>query len=371
MPNGIIPIYIENKTVNDDIYLIQKIYAANGSSIYQGDIIATFETSKTLVDIYAPESGFIYFNSIEVGQEIRVGFLLAVISDADNIEPKWFDAYSINKQVVLQKVENTINTNGDVRISNAANKLLLDHKLSIADFKGRKVIRTQDVIDYVKSKYINQVSENSVIPSVIDKIVIIGGGGHAKMCLGVIQQMGGYDVIGIVDSSLEKGSQVHGLPVLGNEDDLEYLFKTGVTHAIIGFANIHKPTVRQALYKKLLMIGFSLPNMIHKTAIVEPSAIIGQGNLIMAGVIVGIDVVINNNCILNSGCIISHDCCISDNVHIAPGAILAGCVNVGENTTIGMGVTVYMKVSIGENCTIYNGKDIFTNISSGTVVKAS
>jgi len=369
MTKRVTPIYIENKTVNDDVYIIQKIGEANGSKITKGSIVATFETSKSLVDVYAPESGFIYYNDIKEGEEVGVGFLLAVISETKNIESKWLDSFLSTEYLHIQKVDKSTDSDAEVRISNAARNLLLDHKLSIVDFKGKKIIRTQDVTDYINSKSINKAIGNNVISSSIDKILIIGGGGHAKMCLGVIQQMSKYEVVGIVDSNLEKGSQVYGFPVLGNEDELEYLFNTGITHAIIGFANIHKPIVRQALYEKLVKIGFNMPNMIHKTAIVEPSAILGNGNLIMAGAIIGIDVVIKNNCILNAGCIISHDCFLSDNVHVAPGAILAGSVNIGVNTTIGMGVTVYMKVSIGENCTIYNGNDVFTNLPPGTVLK--
>jgi len=369
MANRMIPIYIENKTVNDDVYLIQKICETSGSEVAKGDVVATFETSKSLVDVYAPESGFIYYNDITEGEEVGVGFLLAVISDARGIDRKWFDSYSSNKQVSIQKVDKATGSDTEVRISNAAKKLLLDHKLSIADFKGKKIIRTQDVIDHVNSNAANYTFNHSILSDSIDRIMIIGAGGHARMCLEILQQTSNYEVAGFVDSALQKGTQVHCLQVIGDENELEYLFKTGITHAVIGFSALHKPAIRQRLYDKLINIGISLPNIIHKTAVVEPSVIMGSGNQIMAGAIIGSDVVISDNCILNSGCIVSHDCILSDNVHVAPGAILAGDVVVGKNSLVGMGVTVYMKVRIGENCIIYNGKNVFESLLPGAVVK--
>jgi acyl-[acyl carrier protein]--UDP-N-acetylglucosamine O-acyltransferase len=48
--------------------------------------------------------------------------------------------------------------------------------------------------------------------------------------------------------------------------------------------------------------------------------------------------------IVNTGAIVSHDCRIGDYAHVAPGAILAGGVEIEEGTLVGMGATVNIGV---------------------------
>lgn len=368
MDDNIIQIYIENMTVNDDAYLIQKLCFENGSNVSKGQIIAMIETSKAVADVYAPESGYLYYNKVKEGQEAGVGFLLGIISKNGIVDSGYFDEcnYSSNN-----KIDGTLTKfyeNFDVRVSQAAMKLLQEHNLSTSVFKGKKIIRSSDVNDYLNSIIVKRSSKLETSNNKV-KLIIIGAGGHAKMCIEIVQQSDTYEIVGLVDSRLEKGTEVYGLTVIGNENDLKALYDNGNKNAVIGFSALHKPIIRQQLYENLLKIGYTVPTIIHKSSIIEPSVVVGDGNQIMAGAIIGSDVKIGNNNILNSGCIVSHDSILYDNVHIAPGAILAGSVTIGSSCIIGMGVTVYMKVRIGNNCIVYNGINVFENQVDGTVLK--
>ena len=59
-------------------------------------------------------------------------------------------------------------------------------------------------------------------------IVLIGGGGHCKSVIDVIEQEGRFKISGIIDKSKSLGSEVIGYPIIGNDSDL------------IDFAKIHK-----------------------------------------------------------------------------------------------------------------------------------
>lgn len=58
-------------------------------------------------------------------------------------------------------------------------------------------------------------------------LILIGGGGHCRACIDVIQQEGKFIIKGILDAELQKGETVAGYPVLGNDNVIEELTKQG------------------------------------------------------------------------------------------------------------------------------------------------
>ena len=86
--------------------------------------------------------------------------------------------------------------------------------------------------------------------------------------------------------------------------------------------------------------GTTYTYLVHPTASVASSALIGMGTVIMAGAVVQARAVIGAHCILNTGCGVDHDSVLEDFVHIAPGANLCGSVRVGEGALVGVGVGV-------------------------------
>jgi len=98
--------------------------------------------------------------------------------------------------------------------------------------------------------------------------------------------------------------------------------------------------------------------IIHPSAQVSESAVIGDNVLIMANVVISCNVFIDDGCIILPNSVISHDsyiqkyCCIGSNVSISGGVrIYRNCyigsksslrdgINIGENTLIGIGSNV-------------------------------
>ena len=55
------------------------------------------------------------------------------------------------------------------------------------------------------------------------KILLIGGGGHCKSCIDVIEQDGTYEIAGIIDVEEKVGENILGYPIIGTDNDLEKL----------------------------------------------------------------------------------------------------------------------------------------------------
>ena len=54
-------------------------------------------------------------------------------------------------------------------------------------------------------------------------IILIGGGGHCKSCIDVIEQESVYSIAGIVDLPEKKGENILGYEIFANDDDISEL----------------------------------------------------------------------------------------------------------------------------------------------------
>ena len=58
-----------------------------------------------------------------------------------------------------------------------------------------------------------------------ESIILVGGGGHCKSCIDVIEEEGRFSIKGIIDLPEKKGEKILGYPIIGSDDDLEKLSK--------------------------------------------------------------------------------------------------------------------------------------------------
>lgn len=368
-------IRIPKESIADDSVLLLKWYKENGEKVNKGDNIANCETSKAIFDIEAPIDGYLFYQ-YKIGDEIPVGNILAIISQQSTFS---FDLYNLNEKLVtqIQKKEALYKKQQDefkkIRFSKKALELIEENNLNKNLFLGLNMVTKEDVLNYLNQseEYKNKISGVNIIKSNNQKVVILGGGGHAKMCIDILKQMKTYEIIGIIDRNIKIGTKVMGIPVITKDRDLDFkrLYNDGIRLIVIGIGAVKDHSMRDKVYKKLKKYGFYLPNIIHPKASIEASVIMGEGNQIMANAILGSDIRIQNNCIINSGAIVSHDSVLENNVHITPGAILAGGVFVGENSLIGMGSTIYLYVKIGKHVTIYNNCSITKDVPDNSIIK--
>lgn len=354
------PILVDKAGVSDDFYVIVATYTENGQAVSKGELLLCFETSKAAYDVEAPQAGF-YFGNVKEGDHVVVGDTLAVIAEDTAFDLSWFDQF---------KSKNTHKPPVDagVRVSKSAQQLIDQNNLTLEVFGERMIVSKTDVEEYLKSTQPAIDLKDLDIDD--NSIVIYGAGGHSSMCLDLLYLTQEYNIVGAVDSTKLRGDMVLNTAVLGPESLLQELFALGLKRAVLGIGNVLDHQVRGQLYKKLIDIGYQVPNICHPSASVECSVTLGSGNQIMQGAIIGSNVKIGDNCIINSGSIISHDCDIGDDVHIAPGAILAGSVTVERGSVVGMGATVFMGVKLGEAVTINNGINVFSDVPDGTIIKS-
>ena len=202
----------------------------------------------------------------------------------------------------------------------------------------------------------------------MNEIILIGAGGHACACIDVIENMQQYEIAGLVDKSIKSNVELLGYPILGRDNDLARLRKT-FSYALITIGQIKNAARRLSLYKLLVSLGYTLPNIISPFAYVSRHAQVGNGTIIMPGAIVNANAHIGLNCIINSAALIEHDAVIGDHCHIATGAVINGEVKVGAESFVGSGTVTHQCISIGENCVIGAGVVLYKDVVANQIIK--
>jgi sugar O-acyltransferase (sialic acid O-acetyltransferase NeuD family) len=177
------------------------------------------------------------------------------------------------------------------------------------------------------------------------KIILVGGGGHCKSVIDVVEQEGKYKIAGIIDKKELIGEDVLGYKIIGCDDDLVNL-KEKFPYAIITIGQIKSNEIRVKLFHQLKKLDFHMPSIISPLAYVSKHAFVDEGSIIMHHALVNPHAKVGRNCIINSKALIEHDAIIEDNCHISTASVINGGTVVKENTFYGSNATSkeYIKI---------------------------
>lgn len=198
----------------------------------------------------------------------------------------------------------------------------------------------------------------------MDKIVIIGFGGHAKSIMDSIRTAGEYELVGYTDIEDKYSS----LPYLGTDAALKAIYESGVHNAAFGLGYMGKSLLRDKLYEQVKGTGFNLPAIIDPSATIALDAIIGQGTYVGKRAVVNADSHIGRMCIINTGSIIEHENQIGDFTHIAVGTVLCGNVVIGDHCLIGANSTVLQGLTVDKHSIVGASSVVLSNVGENVTV---
>ena len=185
------------------------------------------------------------------------------------------------------------------------------------------------------------------------EVIIIGGGGHAKVMIDCIRRSGDR-VFGILDDGMMPGTEILGARVLGKVDDATLYPDCWFVIAIGNNA------VRKAISERLPVKWYTA---IHPSAVVSEYAVVGEGTMVLANAVINPCATVGRHCIINTASVIEHDNRIDDFIHISPLAGLAGNVTVGSLSQVGIGAAVRQGITICGGCVIGAGAVVVKDIS--------
>ena len=192
-------------------------------------------------------------------------------------------------------------------------------------------------------------------------IILIGGGGHCKACIDIIEMESSYNINGIIDVPGKIGETILGYRIIDQESNIEKYIRGNFFLISVGFIKSPKPRIK--LFNQLKEMGGKFPVVISPKAHVSKFATIKQGTIIMHGSVINADSQIGVNSIINNLALVEHDVCIGDHTHISTGARINGGCNIGDACFIGSGTVVNQSVNICSNVIVGSGSLVRKDIN--------
>ncbi|KPA19724.1 acetyl transferase [Candidatus Magnetomorum sp. HK-1] len=195
-----------------------------------------------------------------------------------------------------------------------------------------------------------------------NEIYLLGGGGHCKSCIDVIEQENIYNIKGIIDVKDKVGNLLFNKYMyVGTDDDLEDIAKTN-PFFLLTIGHMKDCNVRKRLFSLLSNKNQKFPVIISPKAVVSKYATIDEGTIIMHNAVVNAGAKVGKNCIINTGSIIEHDVEIGNFCHISTGAIINGATKIADDTFIGSNSICKENIVIEKDKFIHCHSKIISNI---------
>jgi sugar O-acyltransferase (sialic acid O-acetyltransferase NeuD family) len=195
------------------------------------------------------------------------------------------------------------------------------------------------------------------------KLILVGGGGHCKSCIDVIESTKEYEIVGILEKNTDNQTHILGYPILGNDDLIPTLANEGYEF-LITVGQIKSADIRIKIFDFIKKSGGRLATIIAPTAYVSQYATIGEGTIIMHQAFVNAEVTVGNNCLINTKATLEHEVNVGNHCHISVNAVLNGAVIIHDNCFIGSSAVLYQCVSIMPNTLIGAGSVVSKSLKS-------
>lgn len=198
-----------------------------------------------------------------------------------------------------------------------------------------------------------------------EPLLLLGAGGHARVCIDVIEQAGNFSILGLTGLAEEVGSRLLGYLVAGTDAHIEQMLGDA-GRGLVAVGQIKTPEPRMRLFGLLEARDRVVPAIVSPRAYVSPHATVGEGSIVMHGAVVNAGARVGRNCIVNSQALIEHDAVVADHCHISTGAILNSGVRINEGVFVGSNSTVRQGISIGTRCVIGMAQAVLKDCADGT-----
>ncbi|HIG93952.1 TPA: NTP transferase domain-containing protein [Candidatus Woesearchaeota archaeon] len=291
-------------------------------------------------------------------------------------QPKYFNINLLEVDPYLKhpQIRLTVDVKEDLQLMEEIYRRLYTEPGKIFSIRQVVELLTQREPELLK---INQKVPERALPKILmkgdpiadkPKIVLCGArmDAHAGVVLQIIEEYALYNVVGFVDDDVRlHNTMIQGIPVLGSIDELPQKIPAGTTGFFICSGNNE---FRERCYHFLKKQHYKLINVIHPTAHLSSTTVLGEGVFIGAHVVTTNKVHIGNGVLLNTACTIDHDNVVEDFVNISPGCHTSGRVKIKRGTFLGTGVSILPDITIYEYALVGAGAVVTKDVPPQTTV---
>ena len=197
------------------------------------------------------------------------------------------------------------------------------------------------------------------------KLLLIGGGGHCRSCIDVINKTKKYEIIGILDVAEKVGQRIDGVPIIGTDAELK-LHLSNSDECLITVGQLGNSDIRQRLFQQIKASNGRLATIVSPTSTIFEKAEIAEGCIIMHYAIINAGAKIGMNTIVNSFALVEHDVQIGSHTHLSTRSTVNGAARVGDGCFIGSHAVIFQQCNIGEDSIVGGGQVVRFDLAAGS-----
>ena len=199
------------------------------------------------------------------------------------------------------------------------------------------------------------------------KVIVLGSGGHAKVVIDILHAMDTIEIFGITSKTLSEGENFSGYPVLGDDSVLEQ-FSNYEYLIAMGIGGYRDNNLREIVFKLVKSLDFEFINIIHPSAIISKTAIIGDSVTIFPGVVLNTEVQIGDNSIVATSSTIDHETIVGENFLISAGVTIGANAFINDNALLALGSKIISGIKVGRNALIAAGAVVINDVADNEIV---
>ncbi|MGW4160274.1 acetyltransferase [Streptomyces sp. NPDC004788] len=196
------------------------------------------------------------------------------------------------------------------------------------------------------------------------RLVIIGAGGFARETAQAARAAGLPLAGHLDDDPALQGCTVDGVPVLGGTERIRKL-KDASFVVCVGSPRDYASRAR--VVRRLGLPEHRYTTVVHPTAVVSASSVIGPGTVLLAHTVLTAAVRVGRHVAVMPQTVLTHDDEVGDFATLASGVRLGGTVRVGRGAYLGAGALVREGTAIGPWSLVGMGSVVLGDVPPGEV----
>jgi acetyltransferase-like isoleucine patch superfamily enzyme len=355
------PVLAPTTDVNSETGQLIAWHAADRSEVAAGAPLAEIETSKAIIDVDAPDAGFILHAARE-GTEVRLTEPIAHVFD---------DLASLEAFADAERRRREEAAASGPRATEPARRRAQELGVDLAAIGGDALI----TVGMVEAAAAAATTATIELPDPLagvpgrPRIALIGAGLGATQVIDILQASESGTAVAIADDDTGRwASEVMGVPVVGGFDRLVSLFERDAFDAAIIAISTSVPA-RARLREALTAAGIPLANAIDPTARIAAGVTFGTGNVVCAFCHFGVDTVVGDNNFLSAYNSYDHHNRLGSDISTGPACATSGLVTLGDRVRLGTGIYVEPHVELGDDVQVASGSVIVSSVPAAHTVK--
>lgn len=184
-----------------------------------------------------------------------------------------------------------------------------------------------------------------IMKNSMKRLALVGSKEFAQQIRSIVENIGGFEVVGFFDDTVSAGDIVCGLPILGKTSEIGSVYRDGLFDYVFCAAGYNNFSFREKIYEMNKDI-VPFANIIDPTATIKDNVTLGEGVYIGPNSKIGSNTIIGNNVFIHDGTRIAHD------NHIGSHSYFSGRIDTAGYCTIGKRCFVGICVCIADHLTI-------------------